>query len=119
MSFNLESPNETNNWKTTSNHESKLVIAYHNNAGNITLRPRTLYTLHIEPNDNGNGYLIFKLSMNQILVTMKYQPIRVPKDLIKAINKTDSPNNKIQANHFDSDHSIVQDNHSNNNKDDG
>ena len=34
-------------------------------------------------------------------------------------NKTDPSNNKIQVNHFDSNHSIVQDNYSNNNEDDG
>ena len=46
---------------------------------------------------------------------MKYQSIHVPEDLIKAINKTDSSNNKIQVNHFNSDQSIVWDDHSNNN----
>ena len=50
---------------------------------------------------------------------MTYQPIHVPEDLIEAINKMDSSNNKIQVDHFDSNHSIVQDGHSNNNKDSG
>ena len=35
------------------------------------------------------------------------------------MNKTDSSDNKIQVNHFDSNHSIVRDDHSNNNEDDG
>ena len=75
--------------------------------------------LYIKPNDNGDGHLIFKLSTNQVLVTMTYQPIHLPEDLIEVINETDSSNNKIQVNHFDSNHSLVQDDHSNNNKDDG
>ena len=50
---------------------------------------------------------------------MTYQPIHVLADLIKAINETDSSNNKIQVNYSDSNHYIVQDIHSNNNKDDG
>ena len=48
---------------------------------------------------------------------MKYQTMHVPKDLMKAINDTDSSNNNIQVNHFDSDHSIVSDDYSKNNKD--
>ena len=75
--------------------------------------------LYIGPNDNGDGHLIFKISMNQILVTIIYQPIQVSEDLIKVINKTNLSNNKIQVNHFDSNHSIVQDDNSKNNKDDG
>ena len=39
-------------------------------------------------------------------------------DLIKAVNETDSFNNKIQVDHFGSDHFTVQDNNSDNNKDD-
>ena len=50
---------------------------------------------------------------------MTYQPMHVPEDLIKAINETNSSNNKIQVSYFNSNHYIVQDNHSNNNKDDG
>ena len=50
---------------------------------------------------------------------MKYQPICVPEDLIKTITETDSFNNKIQTDHFDSDHFTVQDDHFNNNEDEG
>ena len=94
-------------------------MAYDTNVGNNTLRPRTFFVLYIGPNDNGIGHLIFKLSTKQILITMKYQPVSVPEDLIKAINETDSFINKIQINHFCSDYSIAQDDHSNNNKDNG
>ena len=63
--------------------------------------------------------MIFKLSTEQILVSTKYQPVHIPTDLTKAINETDSFTNKIQVDHFDSDCSIVQGDHSDNNKDDG
>ena len=62
--------------------------------------------------------MIYRLSTDQILVTKKYQSVPVPEDLIEAINKTDSSDNKIQVNYFDSDHSIVRDDHSNNNNED-
>ena len=75
--------------------------------------------LYIGPNDNSNGHLIYKLSTDQIIVTMKYQSVPVPEDLIKAINETDPCDNKIQVDHFNSNHSIVQDDYSNNSKDDG
>ena len=56
--------------------------------------------------------------MDQILVTIKYQSVPVPGDIIEAISETDSSDNKIQVNHFNNDHSIVQDDHYNNNNDD-
>ena len=56
--------------------------------------------------------------MDQILVTTKYQSVSVPEDLIKTMDKTDSSDNKIQTNHFNSNQSIVWDNHSNNNNND-
>ena len=58
----LEDLNKPNDWKTKNSHEGELVMAYNNYNGNNTLRPRTFYALHIEPNGNGNGHLIFKLS---------------------------------------------------------
>ena len=88
-------------------------MAYDNYNKNNKLRSKTFYVLYIGPNDNGNGHLIFILSTKQIWVTMKYQPIYAPKDLIEAINKEDSFNNKIQTDHFDSDYYILQDDHSN------
>ena len=75
--------------------------------------------MYIGLNNGGNGHLIYKLSTNQILVTMKYQSIPVPEDLIEAIKEKDSFNNKIQIDHVNSEDSIVQDDNSNNNKDDG
>ena len=104
--------------KTTNNHEGKPVMACDTNTENNTLYPRTFYVLFIGPNDNGIGYLIFKISTKQILITMKYQPVPVPKDLIKAINETDSFTNRIQIYHFDSEHRTAQDDHFDNNKDD-
>ena len=67
----LEDQNWTNDWKTTNNHEGKLVIAYNTNAGNNTLYPRTLYTLYIGPTDAGIGHLVFKVSTKHILTTMR------------------------------------------------
>ena len=117
-SSHLEDQNKTNDQKTTNNHGNQLGLAYNNNDDNHTLRLRTFYILYIGPNDSGNSHLIFKLSTKQILVTIKYQPIRVPENIIKAINETDSFNNKIQTNRFDSDNFIVQDDHSHNYEDD-
>ena len=45
--------------------------------------------------------------------------MRVPEDLIKAINEMDSFNNKIQTNNFNNDYFIVQDDHSHKNEDEG
>ena len=119
MSSDLEDRNEANDWKNTNSHEGELVIAYDTNAGNNRLRPRIFYELYMGPNDDGNVNLIYKLSTDQTLLTMKYQAVPVPKDLIKVMNKTDASNNKIHMNHFDRNHSIVQDNHSNNNNNNG
>ena len=49
---------------------------------------------------------------------MKYQSVPLPEDLIKVISKTDSSDNKISVDHFNSDYSIVRDDHYNNNNDD-
>ena len=95
LSFHLEDPNKTDDWKTTNNHEGELVVAYDTNTRNNTLRLRTFNVLYIRPNDNCNGHLIFKLSTKQISVTTKYQPMHVPEDLIKVINEIDSFTNKI------------------------
>ena len=73
------------------------------------------YSLYIKPNDDNNGHLIYDLSTDKIVVTMNYQSVPVPKDLIKAMNKTDSSNNKIRIDHFYIEQSIVQENYSNNN----
>ena len=87
MSSHLEDPNEANDWKSTNSHEGELAIAYDINTESNTLRPRIFYVLYIGPNDNSKDYLIYKLSMDQILVTIKYQSVPVPEDLIEAIRK--------------------------------
>ena len=94
-------------------------MAYNTNTGTDILCPITFYVLHIGPNDNGIGHLIFKLSTRQIVITMKYQPVPVSENLIKAINETDPFTNKIQIDHFGSYYFTAQDNHSNNDKIDG
>ena len=57
--------------------------------------------------------------MDQVLVTMEYESVSVPEALTEAISKTESYDNKNQTNRFDTNHSIVQDDHSNNNDDYG
>ena len=42
-SSHLEDPNKTNDWITTKNHESELVVAYNTNAGNNELHLKTFY----------------------------------------------------------------------------
>ena len=49
--------------------------------------------------------------MDQILVTKEYQSVPVPEDLIKAISETDSYGNNNQANRFDNNHPIIQNDH--------
>ena len=71
LSSDLEDPNKADDWKSTNSHKGELVFAYNTKVGENTLHPRVFYTLYIEPNDNGNGHLIYKLSIDQILVTMK------------------------------------------------
>ena len=49
---------------------------------------------------------------------MKYQPIYALEDLIEDISEVDLFNIKIQINYFDSDHFILQDDHSDKYSDD-
>ena len=109
-SSDLEDHNKAINWKSTNSHKGELVVAYDNKVENRTLRPRVFYALYVRPNDDGNGHLIYRLSMDQILVTKEYQSVPVPEDLIEAINETGSSNNKVQVNHIDSYHSIEDQN---------
>ena len=62
---------------------------------------------------------MYRLSTDQIVVTKDYQTVPVPEDLVKWISKTESYNNKSQVDDFDTIHSIVHDDQSNNNNDDG
>ena len=78
MSSDLEDPYEANEWKSANSHKSELVIAYDTNAVNNSLHPRIFYTLYIGSNDDGDGHLIYKISTDKILVTMKYQSVPVP-----------------------------------------
>ena len=116
MSSDLEDLNEADDWKSTNSHKGELIIAYNNKARNNILRPGVFYVFYIEPNDDSNSHLIYKLSTDQILVTMKYQSVPVHEDLIKTMNKIDSSDNKIQIDHFNIEQSILRDDHSNNNK---
>ena len=65
------------------------------------------YVLYIELNDDNNGHLIYDLSMDKIVVTMNYQSVPVPGDLIGPMSKIDSSNNKICVDHFNIKQSIV------------
>ena len=119
LNYDLEDPYRTDDWKRTSSHKGELVIAYNNKVGNKTLHRRVYYVLYIRPNDIGNGHLIYRLSTDQILVTEEYQSVHVPEDLIEAISKTNSSDNKIQVIHINNNQAIVQDDHSNNHNKDG
>ena len=116
--YDLEDPYGTDDWKSTNSHTDELVIAHDNKVGNETLRQIVFYALYIRPSDNGNGHLIYRLFMDQILVTRKYQSVPVSEDLIEAISEINSYDKKIKITQFNSNHPIVQDDHSNNhNKD--
>ena len=58
-----------------------MIIAYNDEIGNKTLCPRTFYALHVEPNQEGNGHLIYRLDKDQIVVTMDYRTVPVPEDI--------------------------------------
>ena len=118
LSSDLEDQDEGVNWNSTNSHKGELVIAYDSKVVNKTLRPRIFYALYIRPNDDGSGHLIYRLSTDQILVTKDCQSVPVPEDLIEAISKTDSYENKFQVNNFDRNYYTVQDDQSNNNDND-
>ena len=107
LNYNLEDLYRTDDWKSTNSYKGKSVITYDNKVGNKTLHPRVFYALYIKPNGIGNGHLIYRSFMDQILVTKEYQSIYVPEDLIEAISKTNSSDNKIEAIHFNNDQAIV------------
>ena len=100
LSSNLEDPNGTDDWKSTNSHKCELVIAYDNKTGNNTLHPKVFYALYIKPNGDNNSHLIYGLSRDKIIVTMNYQSVPVPGDLIELMSKTDASNNKIRVDHF-------------------
>ena len=113
----MEDQHKYFDWKSTKGHKGELVIAYDSKVEHKVLWPRVFYALYVRPNNEDNGHLIYRLSTGQILVTKEYQSIPVPEDLIGAISETGSCGNKNQTNRFDTNHSIIQDDHSNNNDD--
>ena len=116
-SSDLEDQNKAVNRKSTNGHEGKIVVADDNKVGNRTLWPRVFYALYVRPNNNGNGHLIYRLSMDQVLVTKDYQSVPVPEDLIEATSETESYDYNNQTNSFKVNHSIVKDDCSNNKND--
>ena len=111
----LSSDLEDLDWNSIYSHKGELIIAYDNKVRYKTLHPRAFYALYVKPNEEGSGHLIFRLSTDQIVVTKECQSIPVPENLIEAISETESYGNKNQTNCFDTNHSIIQDGHSNNN----
>ena len=53
-----------------------------------------------------------------MLITLKYKPVPMPKDLIETINVMDIFTINIQIDHFDSDHYTTQEDHFDNTQDD-
>ena len=100
LSSDLDGPNGADDWKNTNSHKGELVIGYDTKARNNTLHPKVFYALYIKPKGDSDGHLIYKLSTDQILVTIKYQSVPVSEDLIETMNRTDSSENKIQIDHF-------------------
>ena len=119
MNYDIEDPYRTDDWKSTNSHKGEIVIAYDDKVQNKTLRPRVYYALYIRPSNNSNGHLIYRLSIDQILVTKEYLSLLEPKDLIETINETHSYDNKIQVIYFNSNQSIAQDYYSSNHNKDG
>ena len=74
------------------------------------------YALYIKPNGDNNGHLIYDLSREKITLTMNYRSVPVPEDLIEPMNRTESSNNKNQANHSNIKKSTSRVDYSNNNK---
>ena len=116
MNYDLEDPNGANDWKSRNCHKRELIIVYDNKARNNTLHPKVFYALYIKQNDDNNSHLIYDLSRDKIVITTNYQSVPVPTDLFEPSNRSESSNNKIQVDHFDVEHSIVQLDYSNNNK---
>ena len=100
LNYGLEDLYKTDDWRSTNYHKGELVIAYNNKIGNKTLHPRVFYALYIKQNDIRNGYLIYRLSTDQILVTKEYQSVHGLEDLIEVISETNSSDKKIQVIHF-------------------
>ena len=74
----LSSDLEDLDWNNTDSYEGELINAYNNEVGNKTLRLRIFYALYVKPNEESNKHLIYRLSMDQIVVTKDYQTVPVP-----------------------------------------
>ena len=70
--------------------------------------------MYVKPNENGNSYLIYRPSTDQIVVIKDYRTVPVPEDLVDTICKTDPYDNKSKVDDFDMIHSIAHDDQSNN-----
>ena len=89
-------------------------FTYDNKVEYKTLRPRAFYALHVKPNEEGNRHLIYRLSIDQIVVTKDYQTVPVPEDLVDTICESDPYENKYQVDDVNTILSIVHDYQSNN-----
>ena len=72
------------------------------------------YALCVKPNEEGNGYLIYRLSTDQIVVTKGYQTIPIPEDIVDTRCKSDPCENKSKVDHVDKIISTVHNDQSNN-----
>ena len=81
IKLQLSSDLEDLDWNSTKSHKRELIIAYNNKVGNKTLCSKTFYVLYVKPNQEGNGYLVYRLDMDQIVVTKDYRTVSVPEDL--------------------------------------
>ena len=59
---------------------------------------------------------MYDLSSDKIAVTMNYQSVPVPDDLIEPMNRTESSNNKNQVDHSNAEQSTIRVNYFNNNE---
>ena len=66
---------------STNNHKGDLIIAYDNKVRNKTLCSRIFYALYVKSNQEGNGYLIYRLDKDLIVVTKNFRTVPVPEDM--------------------------------------
>ena len=110
----LSSDLEDLDWNSTNSHKGELIITYNNKVRYKTLRPRAFYALYVKPNEKGNGYVIYRLSTNQIVVTKDCQTVPVPVDIGNTVCKSDPYENKSQVKDVDTIISIIYNDQSTN-----
>ena len=110
LNFDLEDLD----WKSTDSHEGELIITYDNKVRYKTLHPISFYTLYIKPNEGGSGYLIYRLSTDQIVVTKEYQTVPLPEDIGNTLFESHPCINKSQAKNVDTIISSIHDDQCNN-----